>query len=127
MLNFSVFLVRSSGRYPGSFYIDCGGLYHIDEIAKGAGLEAERLHKLYEANGGKLNSEQDVYYFSDAGNAKKAISGIFAAMQNSNKGKYVFFSEEEIQYLRKSVINDAMGFAGNDSRMVDAILRKLNG
>lgn len=127
MLNFSVFLVRSSGRFPGSYYIDCGGLYHIDEIAKGAGLDAERLRRLYEANGGRLSAEQDVYYFHDLENAKKTISGIFAAMKNSNKGKYVFFTEEEIQYLRKSVINDAMGFAGNDSRMVDAILRKLNG
>jgi hypothetical protein len=127
MLDFSYFIVRSSGRNPGKYYIDCGGLYHVNDIAEGAGLSADRVLKIYTANGGRLNTELDVYYFDRIEAAKQSISDIFGLMQNSNKGKSVYFSEDEIQYLRKAIINDASGFAGNDSRMVDCILKKLNG
>ncbi len=127
MLDFSGFIVRISSRGPNTYYIDCQGLYHVSDIAKGAGLSADRLAKIYTSNGGEFNSELDIYYFGSIGSAKSAISDIFEAMQNSNKGKSIFFTEDEIEYLRKAMINDAMGFAGNNSHMVDAILRKLNG
>jgi len=127
MLDSSSFIVRISGRGPSLFYIDCGGLYHISDIAANAGISASRLSKIYVSNGGALNSELDVYYFGSIDSAKTAISDIFSAMRNANKGKSVFFNEDEIEYLRKALINDAMGFAGNSSRMVDAILKKLNG
>jgi len=127
MLDTSNFIVRISGRGPSTYYIDCGGLYHISDIATQAGISADRLSKIYASNGGEVNRELDVYYFGSIESAKSAISAIFAMMQNSNKGKSVFFTEDEIEYLRKAMINDAMGFAGNNSRTVDIILKKLNG
>jgi len=127
MLDTSNFIVRISGRGPSTYYIDCGGLYHISDIATQAGINADRLSKIYASNGGEVNRELDVYYFGSIESAKSAISAIFAMMQNSNKGKSVFFTEDEIEYLRKAMINDAMGFAGNNSRTVDIILKKLNG
>lgn len=126
MLDFSNFIVRSSGRSANTYYIDCGGLYHVSDIASVAGLSLKRLDKIYSLNGGVLNEELNVYYFHDIEKAKHVISEIFGVIKDSNKGKSVYFSEKEIQYLRKALINDASGFAGNNSRMVDAILKKLN-
>lgn len=126
MINFSNFIVRNSGRSANTFYIDCGGLYHVSDIASEAGLSSEKLSKIYASGGGKLNVELDVYYFDNIDNARCVIKNIYEIMQDSNKGKSVYFSEDEIQYIRKALINDASGFAGNNSRMVDAILKKLN-
>lgn len=126
MLDFSNFIVRNSGRGTNTFYLDCGGLYHVSDIASVAGLPLEKLDKIYSSNGGSLNGELDVYYFNDIEKARRVIKEIFSLVEDSNKGKSVYFSEEEIGYLRKALINDASGFAGNSSRMVDAILKKLN-
>lgn len=127
MLDFSNFIVRISGRGPSTFYIDCGGIYHITDIAAGAGVSPEKIAAIYDSNGGQLNRELDVYYFNSADSARKAISDIYVVIHNSNKGKSVFFSEDEIQYLRKALIYNASSFAGANSRMADAILKKLNG
>lgn len=127
MLDFSNFIVRISGRGPSTFYIDCGGLYHIGDIASGAGVNPERLRAIYLADGGELNEKLDVYYFDSADKARKAISDIFVVIRDSNKGRSVFFTEDEIQYLRKALIYNASSFAGKDSRMADGILKKLNG
>jgi hypothetical protein len=127
MLDFSNFIVRISGRGPDTFYIDCGGLYHVSDIAKGAGVKPEKLVAIYTSKGGKLNTDYDVYYFSSVEDAKKAISDIFVIIRDSNKGKSFFFTENEIQYMRKALIYNASSFAGTDSRMADGILKKLNG
>jgi hypothetical protein len=127
MLDFSNFIVRISGRGPDIFYIDCGGIYHVGDIAAGAGVSSEKIAAIYVSNGGQLNKELDVYYFSSIDSAKKAISEIYVVIHNSSKGKSVFFTENEIQYLRKALIYNASSFAGANSRTADLILKKLNG
>lgn len=126
MLDFSNFIVRISGHGAGTFYIDCCGLYKISDIAAGSGIKSDRLGKIYAKNGGEYNRDLDIYYFHSTESAKKAISDIYTVMQDSNKGKSIFFTDEEIGYLRKALINDASAFAGYSSRTIDNILKKLN-
>ena len=127
MLDFSNFIVRISGRGPSAFYIDCEGIYHISDIAAGAGVSPEKISAIYSLHGGQLNNELDVYYFGSIDEARKAISDIYLVIQNSSSGKSVYFSEDEIDYLRKALIYNASSFAGTDCRMADGILKKLNG
>lgn len=126
MLELSGFIVRISGRQENTYYIDCNGLYRVDDIAKAGGVEPQRLNSIYLANGGELNESVGVYYFNSIPQAKSAIEKITALFGGKN-GRSVFLTESEIEYIRKALI--AFGGypgPGTDSRVTDTILNKFN-
>lgn len=127
MLDTANFIVRSSGKQKGRYYIDYVGLYRAAEIAKAAKVDLERLTGIYLENGGVLDEELSIYYFDSMISAQKTISDIFAIMKRSNKGRMVTLTEAEIEYIRKALINDGSGFAGVNNRLKDSIFKKLNG
>ena len=127
MLDTTNFIVRISGKKNGCFYIDYVGLYKIADISKTAKVGERKLEQIYRFNGGVLDEENGVYYFPDEISAKKTISDIFAVMKPVEKGRSIRFTEAEIEYIRKSLINDGSGFAGIDSRIQAEIFKKLNG
>ena len=126
MIDTQNFIVRSSGKVDGRYYIDYIGLYKAADIAKTAGIELKKLRGIYLSNGGALDGSQDIYYFESMINAQKTISEIFSVMKKADKGRAVMLTEAEIDYIRNALINEA-GFAGIDNRLKDTIFRKLNG
>jgi hypothetical protein len=126
MLDLSGFIVRISGRQQSAYYIDCNGLYRVDEIAKAGGADAKKLTNIYLSNGGVLSEEVGVYYFGGIPQAKNAIAKIIALLSGTN-GRSIYLTAAEIEYIRKSLI--AFGGypgPGTDSRMTDTILDKFN-
>lgn len=125
MLDLSGFIVRISGRQKNTYYIDCTGYYRVEEISKESGADAKKLRNIYISNGGVLNEEVGVYYFNSIPDAKNAISKIIEILSGVNKGRSVYLTEYEIEYIRKTLISSG-GAPGTDSRMADAILDKFN-
>jgi hypothetical protein len=120
------FIVRSSGRVDGSYYIDYIGLYKTADIAKAAKVDPEKLTGIYLSNGGGLDTALEIFYFDNMISAQKTISEIFSIIKKTNKGRVITLTEPEIEYIRKALINES-GFAGINNKLKDAIFKKLNG
>ena len=127
MLSESNFIVRLSGRKANSYYIDYSGVYKIIEIAKVAGLEPSAVKEIYQNSGGVYDDTQDVYYFNSLELARKVISDICGKVQMDRKGRLIFLSEVEVEYIRKALINEGSNNIHLSNKVKDAIFRKLNG
>lgn len=126
MFNESNFIVRVSGRRENSYYIDYSGIFKITEIAKITGVEAPAIREKYLANGAIYDEDQDVYYFSSLESAQKAVGDVLKNMKPEQKGKIVYLTEAEIEYIRKALINEASNTLHISTRVKDAIFKKLN-
>lgn len=126
MINESNFIVRISGRKESSYYIDYQGVYKITDIAKIIGTEAPKIKEIYLNNGGVHDSAQDVYYFSSINDAKNTISQILGVAKADHRGRLIFLSEAEIEYIRKALINENSNTIHISNSIKDAIFKKLN-
>jgi hypothetical protein len=126
MIDSANFIVRSSGRKGGYYYIDYLGQYKITDISKEVRIKSSKITEIYLENGGIIDQSFEVYYFDDFLKAKKVISEITSKITAVNKGKNILFTEAEIEQIRKALINDSGNF-GVDSKNKDEILKKLNG
>lgn len=125
MIDTAQFIVRNSGRYQDNFYIDYRGLYKITEISEAIHLDIKKITKIYLTNKGIYDEELEVYYFKGIANAKNALDEILNSVKLAQKGKNIFLNEAELEYVRKALINES-GTVGNNSRLKDSILKKLN-
>lgn len=126
MVNQSNFVVRVSGRKENSYYIDYAGIYKISGIAKAVDMDALSVKQKYIANGAIYDEEQDVYYFSSIDSAKKAVSDILQEVKSAAKGKLIFLTEAEIEFIRKALINENINSLHVGNKVKDAIFEKLN-
>ncbi len=126
MIDTTSFIVRSSGRKDGRYYIDYIGHYKAEEISRAFRIDLEKLRSIYLANGAALDTDIEIYYFNDMISAQKAISEIFSSTKKAERGRAIIFTESKIEYIRKALINES-GFAAINNKLKDRILNKLNG
>ena len=126
MINESNFIVRNSGKKANSCYIDYSGIYKVTEIARITGLEPSAVKEIYTGSGAVYDESQDVYYFGSIEAAKAAISGIFGNVRSELKGKLIYLSEAEVEYIRKALINEGSNTIHLKNRIKDEIFKKLN-
>lgn len=126
MIDTTNFIVRSSGRMDGHYYIDYVGQYRAADVAKATRVDFEKLNAIYLANGGMLDKALDIYYFDNMISAQKTISDIFSNMNKTSIGRVVTLTNQEIDYIRNALINET-GFAGINNKIKDEIFKKLNG
>lgn len=126
MISESNFIVRISGRKEKSYYIDYMGVYKITEIAKITGVEAPAIKETYLGNGAEYDSSLDVYYFNSIESAKKTISEVLRNIRTEQKGRIVFLTEAEVEYIRRALINEGANNVHLNSKVKDAIFKKLN-
>lgn len=126
MINETNFIVRISGRRENSCYIDYQGVYKITEIAKIIGVEAPKIKEIYLKNNGDYDESQDVYYFGSIDSAKAAISQILKCAKSDMRGRLVFLTEAELEYIRKALINENSNTIRVSNSVKDAIFKKLN-
>ena len=127
MLSETNFIVRLSGRKANSYYIDYSGVYKIIEIAKVAGLEPTAVKEIYLNNGAVYDDTQDVYYFGSLDSAKKVVSDICGNVHMDRKGRLIFLSEAEVEFIRKALINEGSNSIHLSNKVKDTIFKKLNG
>ncbi len=126
MFNESSFIVRVSGRKENCYYIDYAGEYKIAEIARVTGLSPVDVKMKYSENGGSFDEELNIYYFPSAENAKETIEALLREMQPEHKGKPIYLTETEIEYIRKALINEGSNTIHVSSKVKDEIFKKLN-
>lgn len=127
MVDITAFIIRSSGKKRGNFYIDYTGLYKVTDISKEVKVDPKKLSDLYISHGAVLDEEDEIFYFSDFGSAKDAMTGIVSMVKPGSSCRSVRFTEAEIEYIRKALINDGSGNIGVNQKMKDNIFKKLNG
>lgn len=118
-------LIRKSALY-NRFYIDYKGMYRIEEIAKALQIELETLKSIYVESKGDYDENQQVYYFDNIDFVKDCIGRIVKTAKPSQVEKKVFLTYEEIEYIRRALINEDSNviFTGNAIR--SSIFDKLN-
>jgi hypothetical protein len=122
----SNFIVRESGKNPGSFYIDYSGSYKLNEIAGISGMKASDIKKIYLDNGAVFDKTSDVYYFKSREFAINAITSISLRIKKELRGKLIFLTMSEIEYIRKALINEGANTFHIKEKIKDAIFTKLN-
>jgi len=127
MVNESNFVIRKSGRKENSYYIDYMGSYKLNDIARIAGMEPGAVREKYLANGASYDESQEVYYFGSVESARKTIDEILKDMKSDYKGRLIFLTEAEIEYIRKALVNEGVNIIHVKNDIKDAIFRKLNG
>lgn len=126
VVNQSNFIVRMSGRRKDSYYIDYSGVYRVIDIAKITGLDPIEVKEIYAGNGAVYDDSQEVYYFSSLESAKKVISEIFRNVKAEFRGRLVYLSEAEVEYIRKALINEGSNTIHLKNKIKDEIFKKLN-
>jgi hypothetical protein len=126
MADESNFIVRTSGRKPGSFYIDYSGVYKLTDIAKVAAMGPSAVKEIYLDSGAVLDESIDVYYFGSIEAAQNAISALFSKIRSEQRGKMIFLTGQEIEYIRKALINEGSNAISIKSSVKDRIFEKLN-
>lgn len=127
MFNESNFIARLSGRLKDTYYIDYCGVYKVTDISKASGIEASVIREKYVSNGGQYDESQDVFYFNTLDSAKNAISHVLKALKPESKGRILYLSESEIEYIRKALINENSNTIHVSNKVKDSIFKKLNG
>lgn len=127
MVNQSNFIIRMSGRRASNYYIDYTGAYKVIDIAKITGLDSTAVKEIYAGNGAVYDEAQDVYYFGSLKSANKAIKEIFGNVRAELKGRLVYLSEAEVEYIRKALINEGSNTIHLKNKIKDEIFKKLNG
>ena len=127
VVNQSNFIVRMSGRRSDNYYIDYSGAYKANDIARITGLDPSAVKEIYTGNGAIYDDSQEVYYFGSLESTKKAIADIFDSVRVDFKGRLVYLSEAEVEYIRKALINEGSNTIHLKNKIKDEIFRKLNG
>lgn len=120
------FTIRSSGRAPDKYYIDCAGSYKISEIAEMTGIEKGMLEEIYFIHGAKLDDAIGVYYFPSRDCAVPAVKQIEEYFSKQGTGKVVFLTFEEIEYIRQALINEGSNIINVRNELKKGIFDKFN-
>ena len=120
------FMIRESAMRDGAFYIDFAGEYEISGISTFTGITENVIHQIYENNDGDYDSDRNVYYFSRRGNAAEAVNALRVKLKPAKVSRTVTLTEEEIEYIRKALINEDSNMIFTKSSIRDSIFDKLN-
>ena len=127
MVNQSNFIIRMSGTRAGNYYIDYSGAYKAIDIARICGLDPTAVKEIYTGNGAVYDDSQALYYFAGLESAKKTITELFDNVRAELKGRLVYLSEAEVEYIRKALINEGSNTIHLKNKIKDEIFKKLNG
>jgi hypothetical protein len=126
MVQTANFIVRSSGKKTGSFYIDYSGSYTLADLSKIAGVKQNVLEAIYLKNNATYDDSLDIYYFPAEEYAHKTIQGMLSRIAPANIGKCVYLSDAEIEFIRQALINEGTATVKFSNKIKDEIFKKLN-
>lgn len=121
------FMIRRSALKDGNYYIDFDGAYEISDISSCTGITENVIHHIYEDSKGHYDPDKHVYYFSEYGYANDAMEELRKAFRPSKVNKTVELTEEEIEYIRRALINEDSNIIYTNSNIRANIFNKLNG
>jgi len=120
------FMIRQSAMKQGQFYIDFNGEYEISTISSCTGIPSHTIQSIYEQSSGTYNSDRNVYYFPMHGHAADAVNILRSNLKPAKVGRTVNLTEEEIEYIRRALINEDSNIIYTKGKIRDSIFDKLN-
>lgn len=120
------FMIRQSAMRDDAHYIDFDGEYEISGISKCTGITENTIHQIFESNKGVYDNERNVYYFAQYGLAAEAVNELRGRLMPAKMGRTVTLSAEEIEYIRKALINEDSNIIHTKIKIRDSIFDKLN-
>lgn len=121
----SNFVVRKSA-YNGAYYIDYNGHYTLQDISNEIHQPVKKLQEVYEKFDGTFSSEMNVFYFPSLELAKHAVEEALSGVDAADRGKAIYLTESEIEYIRKALINEDSNIISLKTKIKDTIFKKLN-
>lgn len=120
------FMIRQSALKDGQYYIDFRGEYEIGVISHKTRITENVINHAYQENKGVYDSERQVYYFPKRGNAADAAKILSDNLKQSGISRTVELTEDEIEYIRKALINEDSNIIFTKNTIRASIFDKLN-
>ena len=120
------FMIRESAMRQEHYYLDFDGEYEISGISSCTGITENTLQQVYENNNGIYDTVRNVYYFPKYGFAADAVNELRGHLKPARVGRTVVLTGEEIEYIRKALINEDSNIIYTKSKIRDSIFDKLN-
>jgi len=126
MVNDKNFIVRASAKKEKCHYIDYLGQYTIRDLSGSTGISESDLTKFFSENNGSFDDELQVYYFNSVNDANAVVNTIIKNIKNEKRERAIYFTEPEIEYIRRALINEVSTTLHIENRIKDEIFKKLN-
>ncbi len=120
------FIVKKSKLDDESYYIECNGSYKITEISTHTGISKDKLNEMYNKYEGRYNDNKSLYYFSDYNRCVSLVEELNKNSLFSKNQRTISLTEEEIEYIRRALINEDSNIIFTNGKIRDSIFRKLN-
>jgi hypothetical protein len=122
----SKFIVRKSGLKDEIFYIDYQGEYKISTLSKITGISKDKIVDIYDNFNSCYDEKLEVYYFDSEEKANMVINELLKYIKPSKRIKSVSLTEEEIEYIRRALINEDSNVIFTKNKIRESIFSKLN-
>ena len=119
------FIIRKSGLKE-LYYIDYQGEYRIKAIAEITGINIDKVTGFYEKQKEIYDETNGVYYFSSVDKAEYVIEELIKNTNLSKNIKSISLTQEEIEYIRRALINEDSNIIYTKAKIRDSIFNKLN-
>lgn len=120
------FMIRESALKDDHYYIDYNGEFELSKLSSCTGISENVIEHAYLEHDGLLDSDKEVFYFSKRGNAADAVEDLNSRIIRSKTSRTVELTEEEIEYIRKALINEDSNIIFTKHSIRTSIFNKLN-
>ncbi len=120
------FLIKKSKIKEGYFYVECNGAHDLEGVSEHTGISEEKLETLYKENEGVYCHAKGVYYFYGYQKCVNLIEVLSERAVAKKSVRNVPLTEEEIEYIRRALINEDSNIIFTESKVRDNIFKKLN-
>ncbi len=121
----SDFIIRKSAVQEG-FYIDFEGEYEPEKIEAITGIDVAVIKETCLRFRGVFNQELNVYYFKTKDYAEQVVAELSKKTKPAKNVVMVELTTEEIEYIRKALINEDSNVIFTKSKIRTSIFDKLN-
>lgn len=119
------FSVRRSAIAEG-YYIDYLGNYSIKALSDALSLDESLIKSVFDKYSFEYHEDMGVYYFNSSDKANEAISILVAGVPANKRGRAVYLTDNEIELIRKALINEDSNLLTVKKSYRDNIFKKLN-
>ncbi len=120
------YIIRKSKLGDESYYIECNGRHKLVDISSFTGITKEKLEKMYKEHSGQYDDSKSLYYFSKYENCTDLIEALNKNSIVAKKVRNISLTEEEIEYIRRALINEDSNMIFTQGKIRESIFKKLN-
>ncbi len=120
------YLIKKSKIKEGYYYVECDGAHDLDDVSEKTGISVEKLDEIYKKNDGVFCHAKEVYYFYGYSKCVNVIDVLNKHTKTKTPLRQISLTDEEIEYIRRALINEDSNIIFTESKVRDEIFKKLN-